>query len=217
LKAVVLLSGGIDSATALHWCLEKKWDVRAMTFDYEVGQVPDLLASREIARKAKVKHIVIDFPFYKHLKGSPSSRRGTMVDEREGISQAYVPGRNFVFFGMAAAYSETVRATKVVSGHNAGDAERFPDASKEFFEKFNQLLRLGLRAGRELSHVEVLAPFVGVTKAEVLREALRLRVPLEDTWSCYNNGTKPCGSCYGCQARRRAFEEIGARDPISER
>jgi 7-cyano-7-deazaguanine synthase len=137
-----------------------------------------------------------------------------MVDAERGISRAYVPGRNIVFFGMAAAYAETVGAAKVVSGHNRGDATRFPDASGDFFDAFNGLLRLGLKTGRRGRKIEVIAPFAKSSKTEVLREAVRLGVPLKDTWSCYNNGTQPCGVCYGCRARREAFDEIGAEDPL---
>ncbi|HVP23035.1 MAG TPA: 7-cyano-7-deazaguanine synthase QueC [Conexivisphaerales archaeon] len=215
MKAVVLLSGGIDSAAALFWCREKGWDVHALTFDYELEQAPDLGASRKLARAAGVmEHLVVDSPFYKGLKGSPSSGREKIVDPRKGISRAYVPARNIVFFGMAAALAETIGATRVVSGHNRGDAERFPDASREFFETFNLLLRLGLKTGRDRHSIEVVAPFANSSKREVLREAVRLGVPLKDTWSCYNNGAKPCGVCYGCRSRAEAFAGLGVEDPL---
>ncbi|MGA1974486.1 MAG: 7-cyano-7-deazaguanine synthase QueC [Conexivisphaerales archaeon] len=218
MKAVVLLSGGIDSAAALYWCREQGWDVYALTFDYELEQSPDLRAAKRVAQAASVRHhLVVDSSFYKELKGSPSSYRGTIVDTDTGVSQAYVPGRNIVFFGMAAAYAETLGARKVVSGHNLGDAERFPDASGRFVEAFNKLLRLGLKTGRGTNSIEVVAPFAKLSKTEVLRQAARLGVPLKDTWSCYSNGKKPCGVCYGCRARRQAFVELGAEDPTSVR
>lgn len=216
MKAVVLLSGGIDSASALYWCKEKGWDIYALTFDYELEQSPELKAARKVAKGAGVKrHLVVESPFYKGLKGSPSSHRGKIIDSDSGVSRAYVPARNIVFFGMAAAYAETLGARKIVSGHNLGDAERFPDASEGFIEEFNQLLRLGLRTSRGRSNIEVVAPFARTSKTQVLREAVRLGVPLKDTWSCYNNGTKPCGVCYGCRARREAFGDIGVADPQS--
>lgn len=215
MKTVVLLSGGIDSTTALYWCLDREWDATALTFDYERQQSPEIGAAKRIAKAAKVKrHLMVDAPFYKELKGSPSSSRGRIVDRGEGISRAYVPARNIVFFGIAAAYAETLGATAVVSGHNEGDAERFPDASEAFFSGFNELLRLGLKSGPGSARIEVLAPFKGMPKLEVLREALRLHVPLKDTWSCYNNGAAPCGVCYGCRARSQAFKLVGAKDPL---
>jgi 7-cyano-7-deazaguanine synthase len=215
LKAVVLLSGGIDSAAALYWCLEKGWDTYALTFDYELEQSAELMAARKVAREAGVRHhLVVESYFYKGLKGSPSSHRGKIVDSDRGVSQAYVPARNIVFFGMAAAYAEMLGARKVVSGHNRGDAERFPDASEGFIDEFNELLRLGLRASLRHNSIEVVAPFAKSSKTQVLREAVRLGVPLKDTWSCYNNGTKPCGACYGCRARKEAFGEIGVEDPL---
>jgi 7-cyano-7-deazaguanine synthase len=215
LKAVVLLSGGIDSASALYWCKEKGWDIFALTFDYELEQSPELRAARKVARGAGVKrHLVVEASFYKELRGSPSSHKEKIVDSDSGISRAYVPARNIVFFGMAAAYAETLGARKVVSGHNQEDVERFPDASEEFIEEFNELLRLGLRSSRGRSSIEVIAPFAKSSKTQVLREAVRLGVPLKDTWSCYNNGTKPCGVCYGCRSRMEAFGEIGVEDPL---
>jgi 7-cyano-7-deazaguanine synthase len=218
LKAVVLLSGGIDSATALYSCKEKRWEIRPLTFDYELEQSPELKAAKKVAELAHVgRPLVIEVPFYKELKGSPSSHRGKIVDSATGLSQAYVPARNIVFFGMAAAYAETIGATKVVSGHNRGDAKRFPDASGRFIEGFNELLKLGLRERRANRSIEVVAPFAKSSKADVLREAVRLSVPLKATWSCYNNGTEPCGVCYGCRSRREAFAEIGVEDPLGMR
>jgi 7-cyano-7-deazaguanine synthase len=215
LKAVVLLSGGIDSAAALYWSKGRGWDVHALTFDYELEQSPELEAARRLAMAAGVKdHLFVDSSFYKGLRGSPSSHGGKIVDSKRGISRAYVPARNIVFFGMAAAYAETIGAGRLVTGHNLGDAERFPDASERFFMAFNELLRLGLKTGEGSRRIEVIAPFSKSSKAEVLREAVRLGVPLKDTWSCYNNGTKPCGVCYGCRARKEAFEEVGVRDPL---
>jgi len=215
LKAVVLLSGGIDSAAALYWSIHRKWRTYALTFDYELEQSPEIEAAKVVARRAGVEgHKIVDSSFYKELKGSPSSHRGKIVDSERGISRAYVPARNIVFFGMAAAYAETLGAVKVVTGHNMGDADRFPDASGAFFGAFNGLLRLGLKTGRGAGRIEVVAPFANSSKAQVLRQAMKLGVPLEATWSCYNNGARPCGVCYGCQARSEAFEEIGAQDPL---
>ncbi len=215
MKAVVLLSGGIDSAAALYWCREKRWDVHAVTFDYELEQSPELRAAKKLARAAGVRsHLVVDSSFYKGLKGSPSSHRGKIIDSERGISQAYVPARNIVFFGTAAAYAETIGAVRIVTGHNGGDAERFPDASQAFFKTFNRLLRLGLKTGQGTSKIKVIAPFANASKVDVLREAVRLGVPLKDTWSCYNNGARPCGVCYGCRSRKEAFSELGVEDPL---
>ena len=218
MKAIVLLSGGIDSAAALYRCREKGWGLTAITFDYEREQSPELRAAKRVAKAAGVeRHLMVGVPFYKQLKGSPSSAGGKIVDADRGISAAYVPARNIVFFGLAAAYAESMGAQVVVSGHNLGDSERFPDAKGEFFETFNELLRLGLKGSRGRAKIEVLAPFAEMPKAEVLREAVRLGVPLKDTWSCYNNGAEPCGVCYGCQSRGQAFGELGVEDPLTVR
>ena len=215
MKAIVLLSGGIDSAAALYWAKGQGWKTYALTFDYEREQSPELRGAKAIARSAGVRHFVEKVEFYKRLRGSPSSSRSKIVDEERGISRAYVPARNIVFLGMAAAYAETLGADTIVTGHNLGDAERFPDATGPFFDVFDELLRLGLKSSQSGRQVKVLAPFNGMTKEEVLREALKLGVPLKATWSCYNNGRRPCGVCYGCRARSRAFRAVGVEDPLT--
>lgn len=210
MKAVLLLSGGIDSATALYKCLNEGMDVYALTFSYELVQSRDLEAAVETARLAQVKHFVVDVNFYKSLKGSPSSSEERIVDVESGVSKAYVPGRNIVFFGIAAAYAETLGAEVIVTGHNKEDSERFPDASSDFFEIFDEVLRKGLKTG---SNVKILAPFINLSKHEVLSKALDLHVPLGSTWSCYNDGEEPCEVCYGCRARNKSFKTLRVKDP----
>lgn len=210
MKAVLLLSGGIDSATALYRCLNESMDVYALTFSYELEQSRDLEAAVETARLAHVKHFVVDVNFYKSLRGSPSSSEERIVDVESGVSKTYVPGRNIVFFGIAAAYAETLGAEVIVTGHNKEDSERFPDASSDFFGIFDEVLRKGLKTG---SNVKILAPFIDLSKHEVLSKALDLHVPLGSTWSCYNDGEEPCGVCYGCRARNRSFKTLRVKDP----
>jgi 7-cyano-7-deazaguanine synthase len=215
LKSIALLSGGIDSAAALFWSKSMGRQVYALTFDYEREQSPELRAAKKVARAAGVeRHFIVKMGFYKRLNGSPSARRTVIVDPDDGISQAYVPGRNIVFLGVSAAYAETLGAEEVVTGHNLGDADRFPDANPTFFEAFNKLLMLGLKGGSAGRPVKVVVPFEDMSKVRVLAKALELGVPLKDTWSCYNNGSRPCGLCYGCKSRRQAFRELGVSDPL---
>jgi len=214
MKAIVLLSGGIDSATALYWCKKRGWTIYALTFDYEREQSVDLKAAASLARTAGVKkHIVVDVDFYKKLRGSPSASKDKIIDANSGISGAYVPARNIVFLGIAAAYAETTGSKVIVTGHNREDRDRFPDASKKFFETFNKIFKLGLKSSRSQVVLKVLTPLGNLTKLQVLSKAIELDVPLKATWSCYNNGAEPCGVCYGCKSREHAFLALGIKDP----
>ncbi|MEM0074753.1 MAG: 7-cyano-7-deazaguanine synthase QueC [Conexivisphaerales archaeon] len=211
MKSIVLLSGGIDSATALYKAKELYDGVIALTFDYEKWQKNELRAARLIARDASVKHIIVELPFYKTLPSSPSSSDADIIGEEKGISLAYVPARNLVFFGVAAAYAEVLGADIVVTGHNNNDMDRFPDVQRRFVETMNQAFALGLKDGKNL---KISLPFAKMTKYDVLNEAVRLNVPLEHTWSCYNDSSSACGKCYGCLSRKDAFEKLGIKDPL---
>lgn len=212
MKCILLLSGGIDSATALYHALSKGYDVEAITFDYEVGQEAELRAAKQVAGRAGVKHSIIHLDFYKKLQGSPSSMQEKMIDDTKvGVSNAYVPARNIVFFGMAAAVCEVTGAELIITGHNRQDSTRFPDVNERFVKLFNEVIALGLK--NEPLRPRVQMPLKKMDKFQVLRRAIELRVPLELTWSCYNSGETPCGICYGCISRKEAFDRLGMADP----
>jgi len=166
-------------------------------------------AAKRIAAAAEVKeHFTILLPFFKDIEQryhpAPSP----------DITSAYVPARNIVFYGIAAAYAETLKAGTVVFGSNADDAKELPDARPKFIQLMNELIFSGTRAGKEGFKIEIVNPLMDQTKSEVLRTALKLKVPLELTWSCYHDGKVPCGKCRGCTMRREAFREVGVLDPL---
>ena len=166
-------------------------------------------ASKRIAAAAKVKeHFTILLPFFKDIE---QRYRPGPSDE---ITPAYVPARNIIFYGVAAAYAETLGASTIIFGSNADDAKELPDARREFIQLMNKLILNGTRAGREGFRIEVVNPLIDQTKGDVLKLALELKVPLELTWSCYEDGETPCGKCRGCVGRREAFQEVGVPDPL---
>jgi 7-cyano-7-deazaguanine synthase len=208
-KAIVLLSGGIDSATALYLTKQKTVEIYTLNVIYDQSFDREAEISRKIATVAQVKeHISILLPFYKDLEKryhpTPSCQ----------VSSAYIPARNIVFYGVAVAYAETMGADMVVFGSNADDAKELPDASLGFAKLMNQLVRIGTRSGWEGRVIEITNPLIEYTKAETLKLAIKLGVPLELTWSCHENGRTPCGKCRGCRMRLRAFEEAGVHDPL---
>jgi 7-cyano-7-deazaguanine synthase len=207
--AVVLLSGGIDSATALYLTKQETAEVYTMNVIYAETYDREAEASERLAARAHVKeHISILLPFYNDLEKRyhpPPSHQ---------VSSAYIPARNIVFYGVATAYAEILGADRVVFGSNADDARSIPDATPAFIQLMNQLVRVGTRVGQEGRGIEIVNPLIEYTKTEVLKLAIKLGVPLELTWSCYENGQRPCGRCRGCRMRLKAFEEVGARDPL---
>jgi len=207
--AIVLLSGGIDSATALYMTQRNVNEIYTMTLVYAETFDREAEAAKKLATTARVKeHITVLLPFYKDLE-----KRYHLPPSIQ-ISSAYIPARNIVFYGIAAAYAETLGADKIIFGSNADDSLELPDATSDFIQLMNRLIRIGTREGKERGSIEILNPLLTYTKTEVLKLALKLNVPLELTWSCHQDGEMPCGKCRGCRMRLKAFEEIGTRDPL---
>ena len=205
----MLLSGGIDSATALYLTKQETDDIYSISMVYSQSYDAEAEASKRIAAKAGVKeHITLLLPFFKDI-----SERYHPQPSAE-ITPAYIPARNMVFYGAAAAYAETLQANRIVFGSNADDAKELPDARESFIQLMNELIHNGTRAGKEGFRIEVVTPLMDYSKTEVLQLALKLRVPLELTWSCYEDGKTPCGKCRGCVGRSKAFEEVGVSDPL---
>jgi len=208
---VLLLSGGIDSAAALYLTKQQTDDIYSLNMIYSQSYDAEAGAAKRIAAEAKVKaHITVFLPFFNDIgeryHPSPSAE----------ITPAYIPARNIVFYGVAASYAESLKAERIVFGSNADDAKELPDASPRFIQLMNELIRTGTRAGREGCAAKVDTPLIGYRKSEVLRLALKLGIPLNLTWSCYEDGSKPCGKCRGCIGRSQAFLAVGVPDPLLE-
>jgi 7-cyano-7-deazaguanine synthase len=210
-RALVLLSGGIDSATALYLTKQETDDLYSMNMIYTQAFDSEADASKKLAAAAHVKdHLTVYLPFFKDIE---TRYRPTPSLE---VSPAYVPARNIVFYGVAAAYAESIGASRIVFGSNADDAKELPDASPQFVQLMNELISKGTKSGREGSGVQIVNPLMDYGKTEVLKLALKLKVPLELTWSCYEDGLVPCGRCRGCRTRLRAFEAVGILDPLGD-
>ena len=209
MRALILLSGGIDSATALYLTKEETGDIYSMNMIYSQTYDSEAEASKKLAAAALVKeHLSVYLPFFKDVE---KRYRPTPSPE---IPPAYVPARNIVFYGVAAAYAEAIGADEIVFGSNADDAKELPDAKPRFIQLMNELIRTGTRAGQEGAGVKIVNPLIHYTKVEVLRLALKLKIPLELTWSCYEDLPLPCGKCRGCRTRETAFRAVGIVDPL---
>lgn len=220
-EAVVLLSGGLDSSTVLALAKERGYDVVALTFDYGQKHKRELSSSRKIARHFKVKeHIILPLDLGELLRSSltresirvPENR--TEEEMSSGVPSTYVPSRNIIFLSIAASIAESRGLDVVFIAANSVDFSGYPDCTAEFMAAFQRTLDIGTKAGREGRGIRVEAPILTKSKGDIVREAVRLKVPLEDTWSCYKGGVKACGRCDSCLLRLRGFSEAGIRDPL---
>lgn len=212
-KAVVLLSGGLDSAVCLWKAKDSGWETYSITYNFHLRHAKEIEAAERLAKRAGVvEHRLVDLPFLREIKDvgvSPSNPLAKMIHL---VPSAYVPMRNAVFYAVASQWAETLGAKYVVGGHNLSDHASFPDSTPEFFDLFNRLLKTGSWL-ESIQPVQIVTPLSSMSKVEIVREAVRLRVPLELTWSCYGRGKKACGRCPSCADRLKAFEAAGIRDP----
>ncbi len=209
-RALVLLSGGIDSAAALYLTKQEYNEIYTMNIIYTQTYDSEAEAARKLATEAQVKdHLSIYLPFFKDLEIRYRPLRSSTV------SPDYVPARNIIFYGIAAAYAETLGAGRIIFGSNADDAKELPDARQNFIQLMNELVKAGTRAGSEGVFIEIANPLIELSKTDVLRLAAKLKVPLQLTWSCYENAKTPCGKCRGCRMRSEAFTAAAMTDPLS--
>jgi len=207
--AVVLLSGGIDSATALYWALQQTPHIYSMNIRYAQASYQEANASNSLATAAKVReHLTVSLPFYKDIQARYHPKQS------RNITTAYVPARNTIFYGIAAAYAEALEIDTIVFGSNADDTKELPDATQDFIQKMNELLKIGTRAGADGTPIRIVNPLINHSKVEVLKLALELEVPLGITWSCHQDVQIPCGKCRGCHNRLDAFKQLKMNDPL---
>jgi len=216
-KAIVLLSGGLDSATILFDAIGKGYTPRCLIFDYGQRHHKEIWQAKKIARKAgcayKLVKIALPWQGSSLLDKNMKLPRRSKIDS-EKIPSTYVPARNIIFLSFAASYAEAAKAKVIFIGANAIDYSGYPDCRPEFFRSYEQMMKKGMKAGVEGKRIKVVTPLVHKTKAQIIRMGKRLGVPYELTWSCYQGGARPCGTCESCRLRARGFEEAGIKDPL---
>ena len=218
-KAVVLLSGGLDSTVTLAIALKEGMDVTALSFRYGQRHTKELDSAEAVCKHYGIGISVIDMDlssFRSALTDSsfevPSDRRGKLEEE---IPITYVPARNIIFLSIAAGLCESIGAEAVYIGANAVDYSGYPDCRPEFFRSFGETLAAGTKAGIETKAVEIRTPIIDLSKAEIVRKGKELGAPLHLTWSCYKGGNRACGHCDSCKLRLKGFRESGYKDEIS--
>ena len=217
--AIALLSGGLDSATAAALAIEAGLRVIGLSFDYGQRHRRELEAAATLAATlglAEHHTISVNLAAW----GGSSLTDGDLVIPTGGvrsgeIPSTYVPARNTVFIALGLSLAEARGAERLVLGVNAVDYSGYPDCRSDYLEAFQVLADLASKAGREGHGARLWAPLVHWNKTQIVREALRLNVPIASTWSCYSGGSEPCGLCDSCRIRDAALIEAGRADLAS--
>lgn len=220
-RAVLLLSGGLDSTTLLALATSEGYAVHALTFRYGQRHAAEVAASRNIAAHyGAVQHLVTDIDLRPFGGSALTSDVGVPKDrplDGNGIPVTYVPARNTIFLSFALAWAEVLGASDIFIGVNALDYSGYPDCRPEFIAAFEKMARLATRAGVEgTAPPRIRAPLISLTKREIIQLGIGLGVDYGLTTSCYDPsaGGDACGRCDACQLRLRGFAEAGARDPV---
>lgn len=212
-SAVALLSGGLDSATAAALAIEDGYHVIALSLDYGQRHRRELQAATAVAQALGIdEHHTLSVNLA--AWGGSALTDAAIAVPTDGpvdnvIPSTYVPGRNTVFIALGLSLAEARGARRVVLGINAIDYSGYPDCRPDYLEAFQQLAGLSSKAGREGRGAELWAPLVQLSKGDIVAEALRLGVPIGNTWSCYGGGEQPCGVCDSCRIRDTALIAAG--------
>ncbi|MGK7915776.1 MAG: 7-cyano-7-deazaguanine synthase QueC [Prochloraceae cyanobacterium] len=212
-KAIVLLSGGLDSATTAAIAIAEGYETIALSFRYGQRHERELQAAVKLVTALGIKeHFILDANLSQW--GGSSLTDESMNLPQDGVKpglipSTYVPGRNTVFIAIALSLAEAKGAEAIYLGINAVDYSGYPDCRPEYLEAYQQLANLSSKVGVEGKAPQLVAPLVRDSKLDIVRRALSLGVPIEDTWSCYQGGEEPCGLCDSCRLRDRALIEVG--------
>ncbi len=221
-KAVVLLSGGLDSSTCLYKAIEDGYVPYALCFDYGQRHLKEVESSRRIAEKAGAifKKIKIDL---RQIGGSALTDNievpiGREIEEiARDIPPTYVPARNTIFLSVALSFSEVIDAEAIYMGANMIDNPGYPDTTPRYIETYQKLINVALKKTVKGGKIEIKTPLIRMSKKEIIQEAVRLKVPLALTWSCYQGKEEPCGECDACRLRAKGFREAGLTDSLCQK
>jgi len=212
-KGVILLSGGIDSAVTLYFAKNKGYRLTALIFDYNQRHKKEIERAKRIAGLNKIDYRIVKCDL-SWVRSSLTEERSRVPSQRnlkgKDIPLTYVSGRNIIFLSYAASLAESIKAKAIFIGAHIQDYSGYPDCRPDFLNSFQRALNLGLKE----KGVRIVAPLLNKKKRDIIRLGIRLGVPFEHTWSCYQGGGTPCLRCDSCRFRIAAFLKLGLRDPL---
>ena len=216
-KAIILLSGGLDSSTVLAIAKAEGYECYALTINYHQRHNAELVAARNIANFFKVKDFKIVDLDLSWLKNSALTNKDISIPENPstGIPVTYVPARNTIMMTLALAWAETINSQNIFIGVNAVDYSGYPDCRPEYIESFQDMANLATKAGVEGNKIKIHTPLIEMTKAEIIQKGIKNKVNYKMTVSCYQatkNGSA-CGKCDSCRLRKEGFKSAQIEDP----
>lgn len=218
MKAVCLLSGGMDSSTLAYVAKSQGYEILALHLNYgQRTQRKELASAKKIASLLDAQAFVeINLDYFTKFGASSLTDKAIAVDTfdpaRAHVPNTYVPFRNANLLSIATSFAEAQEADAIFIGVQSLDYSGYPDCRPAFIEAFQKVIDLGTK---DTTKITLFTPFIHMTKTDILRTGIRLCVPYEHTWSCYRNEGAACGTCGSCHFRREAFEAAGIRDPIT--
>ena len=211
--AIILLSGGLDSATALYLAKKRGYKLSALIFDYRQRHRKEIRFAVKLSQLTGINYYIVKVSLF--WAQSALTKKNIKVSSRRNLNardipSTYVSGRNIIFLSYAASFAESIGAKKIFFGAHIQDYSGYPDCRPEFIASMEKSLNLGL------SHrgIQIIAPLLGKNKKDIIILGNKLSVPFEYTWSCYNGGRYPCGKCDSCRFRIKAFQDLGLQDPL---
>jgi 7-cyano-7-deazaguanine synthase len=216
-KAIVLLSGGLDSAVTLFFAKSKGYKCHCLNFDYGQRHKIEMAMAKKLARAAcvglKTEKIILSWGGSSLLDKKSALPLGRAPEEirRRGIPSTYVPARNTIFLSIAASYAEAIGASSIFIGAHSEDSSGYPDCRKSYLEAFDRVIRIGTKRGLD-GGLGLEFPLIGMAKKNIVKLGKTLDVPFQYTWSCYQGGKLPCGRCDSCVLREKGFKEAGLKD-----
>ncbi|BAF69901.1 7-cyano-7-deazaguanine synthase QueC [Nitratiruptor sp. SB155-2] len=215
MKAVVILSGGMDSSITAYMAKKDGYEIIAVHFNYgQRTEQKELEAFRAIAGELNAKTYEIDLPFFEQIGASALIDTNIAIPKQgiePGIPVTYVPFRNGIFLSVAAAIAEKEGADSIYIGVVEEDSSGYPDCREDFIQKMESAINAGTKPETD---IKIKTPLIHLRKEDIVQLGLSLGVPLEKTWSCYESEDEACGECDSCRLRLKGFEKAGAKDKI---
>jgi 7-cyano-7-deazaguanine synthase len=217
MKAVCLLSGGMDSSTLAYLAKSEGYEICALHLNYgQRTESKELACAQKIASLLSAKDfIAVNVGYFSQFGESSLTDTKIAVEEfdaaRAHVPNTYVPFRNANLLSIATSFAEAKEADAIFIGVQSLDYSGYPDCRPQFIDAFQRVIDLGTK---DTTTITLKTPFIKMTKTDILNEGMRLGVPYEHTWSCYRNEEKACGTCGSCHFRKEAFTAVGIRDPI---